>query len=180
MIRDKQTVFMLTIYIILIIIMYAFVGISIQSGDEPDKRLCWAFFGFSITFALICIITLNKFTGNAKHKVRMGISALLLTGLLLGGLILSKPSVDTNFKAITYATCVMVFFLNMMATFYLIHSTMNVIPFNLSKPSKQSKPIVSPVYSPVASAPPYTQQDYDKLLNTQQQYDMRLLNTQQQ
>jgi hypothetical protein len=126
----KQTVFMLIIYIVLLIIMFSFVGISIQSGeaDGMTKKLAWVLYGCSLVSAIVCVVSLRKFDGKFKHKRNMFIAALSLFATITAALVISKPTENINFKAITYADIVIVLIVNLIATFYLIDSTMKVAP----------------------------------------------------
>jgi len=124
----KQTVFMLTIYVVLIIIMYSLVGINIQSGSEKDKKIPWLLYGFSFIGAMGCFFALKKFYGGFKHKVRIITYSIFLFALVTAALILAKPTETDNFKIFTYCSIALVFVINLIAGIYLIDSNVRILP----------------------------------------------------
>jgi peptidoglycan/LPS O-acetylase OafA/YrhL len=145
----KQTVFMLAIYVVLIIIMYSLVGINIQSGSD-DKKIPWILYGFSFIGAMGCFFALKKFDGGVKHKIRIIAYSIFLFALVTAAFVLSKPTETENFKIFTYVSIALVFIINLIAGFYLIQSTLNVIP----KIKIKQRPIIPPNQLSTVSPPP--------------------------
>ena len=165
---NKQTVFMLAIYVVILIIMYSLVGINIQSGSD-DKKIPWLLYGFSFIGALGCFFALKKFTGGFKHKVRIIAYGIFLFALVTAALVLSKPTETDNFKIFTYCAIAIVFVINMIAGIYLIDSSVKILPnFNLGNnvvvrkyKEMRTRPAVNPTdsvtlpeYSAAPAPPP--------------------------
>lgn len=150
----KQTVFMLTLYVVLIIIMYSLVGININSGSEKDKKIPWLLYSFSFIGALGCFFALKKFNGGFKHKLRIIAYSIFLFAVVTAALILSKPTETDNFKIFTYFSIALVFVINLIAGIYLIDSNVKIIPsfkFNNQMFNKLTNMANTPGISPTQS-----------------------------
>jgi membrane protease YdiL (CAAX protease family) len=133
---DNKTIFMVVLYVVLLIMMFTYAGILIQKGEADNKNLYYAFFGFSIVISFLCILALTKSDSKSKMvKYGMGISTLLMFGLLIVAVILSKPQADKTFEIISYINIALVFIANMYAAAVVI-----------------SPPTSQPIYESGASA----------------------------
>ena len=118
---DKKGIFMVILYTVLLIFMYTFAGMLIYKGEASNKSLYYAFYGFSILISLLCILSLVKSDSKSKFiRYGMGISTLIMFGLLIVSVILSKPKVEKSFEIISYVSIALVFIANIYATTMVI------------------------------------------------------------
>lgn len=118
---DKKIIFMTLLYIVLLIMMFVYVGIIIYQGQRDDKMLSYTYFGFAVLVSIICIISVIKAESKSEIvKFAMGISSVLMFALLLAGLLISKPNSDKPMQIITYSNMALVFIINAYAAVMLI------------------------------------------------------------
>jgi hypothetical protein len=120
---DKKTIFMTIIYVVLLVTMFAYIGIIIKLGTASDKVLAWAFYGFSIIVSIVCVFSIIRNEGKNIVRIGMGGSTLIMFILIAASIILSKPDITTNCAnnhLTTYAYIVLMFIINGIATFFLI------------------------------------------------------------
>jgi hypothetical protein len=122
---DKKTIFMTIIYVVLLVTMFAYIGIIIKLGTAQDKVLAWAFYGFSIIVSIVCIFSIIRNEGRNIVRIGMGGSTLIMFTLIVASIVLSKPDTTTDCarsRLTTYAHIVLMFLINGIATFFLIGS----------------------------------------------------------
>ena len=118
---DKNSIFMIILYIVILIMMFTYTGMLIYRGEAENKNLYYAFFGFSILISLLCVLSLAKSDSKSKMiKYGMGISTIIMFALILLGVILSKPKTEKYFEIITYINIALVFIINLYATMMVI------------------------------------------------------------
>ena len=118
---DKKIIFMTLLYIVLLIMMFVYIGIIIYQGQRDDKMLSYTYFGFAVLVSIICIISVIKAESKSEIvKFAMGISSVLMFALLLAGLLISKPNSDKPMQIITYSNMALVFIINAYAAVMLI------------------------------------------------------------
>ncbi len=127
---DKKIIFMTLLYIVLLVMMFIYIGMLIFQGDKEDKSVSYSFFGFAILISILCVMSVIKCESKSELvKFAMGISTVLMFALLVASIILSKPNSDKTLQLTTYANMALIFVINLYASVMLI-----------------GKPVIQPVF----------------------------------
>ena len=127
---DKKIIFMTLLYIVLLIMMFLYIGIIIYQGQREEKMLSYTYFGFAIIVSIVCIIAVVKTESKSEIvKYSMGLGSILMFGLLVAGILISKPNSEIPIQVITYCNMTLIFIINAYAAMMLI-----------------GKPIIQPIF----------------------------------
>ncbi len=118
---DKKVIFMYILYVTLLIIMFTMVGLVVDTGSG-DKKYAYTFMVISLALSLVCLFTIYKKSDKKSQTSRYVtvLSTLLMLGLLIGSLLISKPSIPQKVQVGTYVTITLVVLLNFWATWHFI------------------------------------------------------------
>ena len=138
---NYRDIFLTLVYVILLIIMFSFIGIIISSGDGGDNmKLSWAFYGFAMITSIVCILSILR--SGRKRLVFWGMSTatILMTILLITSIILSKPTESVKNHIMAYITLLLVVIINGISLYLLTQkSKMIEIPVETASALHKAK-----------------------------------------
>jgi hypothetical protein len=114
-IAHNKSLFIIILYLLLLVFMFILVGMTLGTGTE-QKQLTWAFYGFSIVTSIVSVFAIMKsYKSKTLGTWGMGLSSVIMFGLLLTSLIISKPSQSKDYLILSFITVSLVFLANLSA-----------------------------------------------------------------
>lgn len=114
-IAHNKALFIIILYLLLLVFMFLLVGMTLGTGTE-QTQLTWAFYGFSIVTSIVSIFAVMKsYKSKTLGTWGMGISSVLIFGLLIAALTISKPKQSIDYLILTYIAISIVFLANLSA-----------------------------------------------------------------
>jgi hypothetical protein len=116
---SKRTMFLHLLYIVILAVIFSISGLMIDSGSG-DRKYAFTFLTISVALGIICLLTLHRNTKSRTARFSMTSAALLMTGLLIGGIIISKPSFPKKIEILNYVLISVLTVLNLGAAYFFI------------------------------------------------------------